>query len=506
MSSEKRLFVARLLASTFGGLTLLLGLALVYVVKRAGGVDQGAQSEAARVARMDQLARNTAGIYDSHADPAVGRVLLPNLRDKQHKGVAVRSNVFGMREKDYVLPKPAGLYRIVLLGDSLVFGEGCPQDQRMGNFLQRFLDERARGPHPEVEVLHLGIGSWNVVGACEYLRRQLTALAPDLVVHVTTVNDMDDGYGVRGFGEKARFSDRHRGRADSIVWTVHPAVGMGRTKGIGNHVSRGLDLESRERYEEARAVLARTVAAVEERGGRWLHLLHWSADAPFAWQYLFRHFPGAALASLPREFWQREDTWVASDDPHWNPLGMRLVASLLYGMIRAEGWLEAWDLAEDPEAEEMLALVRGLGREQLEEPLASGKRARGSELDGEILAASLADEPNGHFNGGIDGQARLGAYASLLLGYAGERTLVLELRGLARAELAGLTIAVTLDEFALGTFAVPPGELARASFPVPEAVAERRTLGLRLEASDYGYENRDLQHCVAAELVRVALE
>jgi len=185
---------------------------------------------------------------------------------------------------------------------------------------------------------------------------------------------------------------------------------------------------------------------------------------------------------------------------------MRLVASLLYGLIREQGWLAAWELPADPEADEMLALVHGTGRAECEAPLPRTGRWRGSELDGEIRAETLADEPQGHFNGGIDGEARLGAYASLLLRHEGQRTLVLELRGLARAELAGLTFEVLADEFPLGTLAVAPGELARASWPLPPGLAERATLGVRLVASDYAYEGRDLQHCVSAALVRLALE
>jgi hypothetical protein len=234
--------------------------------------------------------------------------------------------------------------------------------------------------------------------------------------------------------------------------------------------------------------------------------MHWSADAPFAWQFLFSHLPGAVVASLPRAFWQREDTWVAPDDPHWNPLGMRLVANLIYGLVREQGWLAGWDLPADPEADEMLALVHGTGRDELVAPLPTTGRFRGSELDGEIVAEGFAKEPNGHFNGGIDGEARLGAYTSLILRYQDERTLTLELRGLPRAELSELTFEIELDEFPLGTLHVPPGELARASFPVPADLAGRLTLGVRLVASDFGYEGRDLQHCISAELVRLALE
>ena len=73
----------------------------------------------------------------------------------------------------------AHVTRVVLLGDSFVFGYKTDQEDRLGVFLRRYLRERASDTAAEVECLHVAISSWNVQAECAYVRRQLGALRPE---------------------------------------------------------------------------------------------------------------------------------------------------------------------------------------------------------------------------------------------------------------------------------------------------------------------------------------
>ncbi len=103
-----------------------------------------------------------------------------------YQGVKVITNGEGLRSPAIELPKPAGRRRILLLGDSLVFGWGAPQDSLFASHLQRAFS--ARGEN--VDVVAAGTGSWNTRTEFEYLRARGLALEPDYVALVILPNDV----------------------------------------------------------------------------------------------------------------------------------------------------------------------------------------------------------------------------------------------------------------------------------------------------------------------------
>jgi hypothetical protein len=69
-----------------------------------------------------------------------------------------------------------------------------------------------------------------------------------------------------------------------------------------------------------------------------------------------------------------------------------------------------------------------------------------------------------------------------------------------------LQLTILIDEFPLATFALRAGEPFERVLELPAACGSRSVLCARFEASDYAYVGPDLQHCVSAQLERVALE
>lgn len=120
--------------------------------------------------------------------------LVPNSRAEfrqQDFAYVQRVNNLGLRGVDTTLEKPAGTYRIVMLGDSFTMGKGVKDDETFSVVLQQSLRQRlAQCNGREVEVLNAGVDSYAPVLSFIQLRRDLTPLRPDLVILNLDVSDL----------------------------------------------------------------------------------------------------------------------------------------------------------------------------------------------------------------------------------------------------------------------------------------------------------------------------
>ena len=137
--------------------------------------------------------------------------------------------------------------------------------------LERALIARAARPAPTIEVLHVGVVSWDLTAGAQFVRRSLTTLDPDLVIHLTVANDLDDCYGVRGFGALSTFSPQVRERADALVTNEHALRNWGRP----GFLTVGLGWEVKQRSVQRAGHLVRLAEALERSGGRYLLLASW---------------------------------------------------------------------------------------------------------------------------------------------------------------------------------------------------------------------------------------
>ncbi len=313
-AAEIRLRRLRRFVAFFASSTAALILALVWRLADPSESpadpyrDPAVRREAAKL-----LAESSGGTYDSHEDPDVARIQLPGLRGRMQHGVSVDTNELGLRERPFERVKPPGTFRVVLLGDSFVFGHGLPQDLRIGVHLERFLEERSRAGIP-IEVLHLAVSSWNILSECAYLRRQLTPLAPDLVVHLVVPNDLDDTLGVRGFGETSRFTPQHRDRAGAAVSWTFALDRLG--KDFSGFLPFGVDHESRTRYALAAQDIARLAQRVQDSGGEYLLLAKWTSFLPLVKSHLAPDLEERNLAYVSDDFSDYEHNWIDADNHH----------------------------------------------------------------------------------------------------------------------------------------------------------------------------------------------
>lgn len=105
--------------------------------------------------------------------------------DAEALGVHVRTNSLGMRGPEISPAKPGGVFRIVVLGDSVSFGWGVPEDMMYSSRLAGLLDPEL-GP---VEVANMAVSGYGTAEEVAAFLSKGAALDPDLVVLGYVLND-----------------------------------------------------------------------------------------------------------------------------------------------------------------------------------------------------------------------------------------------------------------------------------------------------------------------------
>jgi hypothetical protein len=116
------------------------------------------------------------------------------------EGIPVHINSRGFRTEEFQTPKPAGVYRILNLGDSVAFGWEVRQEETYGKLLERKLNESSNGVR--YEVINAAIPAWNPASESDFFIQEGVNYQPDLVIFdLTIVNDI--------FGQGPAISSRH---------------------------------------------------------------------------------------------------------------------------------------------------------------------------------------------------------------------------------------------------------------------------------------------------------
>ena len=102
-------------------------------------------------------------------------------------GADITINKHGLRSPEIDMKKKDGTKRVMIMGDSVVFGWGVEQDSIFPIRLQKMLDKSG----PEYEVIAAGVGSWNTRTEYEYFRSAGIEFDPDVLVLVIVANDID---------------------------------------------------------------------------------------------------------------------------------------------------------------------------------------------------------------------------------------------------------------------------------------------------------------------------
>lgn len=104
--------------------------------------------------------------------------------DAEVDGFHLKVNRWGMRDDDAFRRKPAGTYRIAVVGSSVTMGYGVPADDDFESLVERRLNETLGPNGPRVELLNFAAGQYDPLSYAAILREKVYPFDPDAVYYV----------------------------------------------------------------------------------------------------------------------------------------------------------------------------------------------------------------------------------------------------------------------------------------------------------------------------------
>lgn len=141
-------------------------------------------------------------VVDPNPDDRIIYQLRPNL-DVIFTGVPVRTNSYGMRGPETTIEKPAGTFRIALLGDSYAFGWGVDEGKSFARLIEQNLNAMTKGS-PRVELLNFAVPGYSTFNEVTAFQMRGAAFQPDAVLVFFVENDFELPFLIRdlsGSGE-----------------------------------------------------------------------------------------------------------------------------------------------------------------------------------------------------------------------------------------------------------------------------------------------------------------
>lgn len=354
--------VTLVIASCAGTLLLVEGAlrASAWWTEAGGGsVEQRlAKSGHTAPAQADQATFSLRGLVQASSHPDVVYELKPGLRGL-FRGQRVEISSQGLRDRDYARAKPEGTFRIVGLGDSVMFGWGVDQDDSYLEVLERRFEENPLEAR-RVEVLNFAVPGYNTAMEVATLEHRALAFDPDLVVVHFIINDLRLPHFMQM--PRDRLSWRHSFLFDLIRSRLKPTAAASGGLG-GGLLDHGLDeieksqkqqVRQRYRHLAGEEGLRRACARLDELtrarsipvvvltfGDRHEHfelldevVKKHGFQSLTASRYFAPYFRQQGAASS--EVWA-DTFWISRRDHHPNVLGHALYAEALWDYLISDG-------------------------------------------------------------------------------------------------------------------------------------------------------------------------
>lgn len=258
--------------------------------------------------------------------------------------VDVVINRRGLRTPEFAGVKPSGTRRMLILGDSIVFGWGVAQNDIVSAQLQRLADERSS---ENWEMIGAGAMSWNARTEYEFLIEEDDSIDADVMVVIFTPNDAiphDQGRTSVALDSLMAEMDRNESRRPPsavravversyLLTTVHF---LSRTRLLAHERPQLFCEETSAAARDAARAVESIVAHAREEGALLMVYLDQEPDSKCAHLFegaLARH--GVPVRRFPAALDQRENRNSAVD-PHPNAKGHRLMAEQIWNDLAAE--------------------------------------------------------------------------------------------------------------------------------------------------------------------------
>ena len=227
--------------------------------------------------------------------------------------------------------KPPGLFRVVAIGDSCVWGALVRPESTFSAKLDALLKERYGADR--VEVLNAGVVGYGTRQATAHLTENLAAYEPDLVLYYGT--GQEAALWMRGSGQSV---------APSLE-RLHPYLFRSKAFLVLNHAVRAMHRPSPPAtYLEQNDDISALQAACEALGARLLlveYLMAERAGITSDLDGVGYRFTAPVVRTLDAFREQsRPPRELIFDHEHPTPLGHSLIAVRLSERITREGWIE----------------------------------------------------------------------------------------------------------------------------------------------------------------------
>ena len=270
------------------------------------------------------------------SDPRFAYIQRPHLHET-FQGVEVTTNGEGLRGPEFALSKPPGTFRVLMLGDSVVFGWGVEYPQTFASLLQASWGRQG----VDAEVISAAACSWNTRTEYEFLKAKALAYQPDLVVLVIVDNDTEvkrEGYTeiAREKPEKDRlrelWEDLQRNLFRHSRLAANVRLVLERHRGDPGRPS---EIERSPGWQDARLALDGIVALCREHGIDLVAYLFHSDQNPSRvgslplYEAHLRDL-GVPTFSMPDALFSANGAFRNSPtDPHPNARGHALIAAIM---------------------------------------------------------------------------------------------------------------------------------------------------------------------------------
>jgi hypothetical protein len=290
-------------------------------------------------------------------DAELGWRPLPNLsKQGDYWGITrpARTNSHGWRDSEHAGPKPAGVRRAVLLGDSFAFGLGVDDGERVSDLIEQAFQR--------LEVLNMGVTAWGTDQQLRALELDGFAYAPDIVVLLTFPhNDLDDVRRERNCSWPKPHFDLVNGelrlvkprltwdvRLRSLSYCAEFIYDRLRTKDTDARMVAGW--ESRDAIPLYAAIVQRMAEECTAKGVRMVAVIAYPPERLEAGPSEAEKRARAALEDAGfavcdtldafREHARTGESLYLKGDFHWNARGNAVAAEELRKMLLGLGWLQ----------------------------------------------------------------------------------------------------------------------------------------------------------------------
>lgn len=218
------LLISLLLAEAFVRLAGMLGLVDLTPTLQDLALVSGAVVPEGLARQSQVLANgNERPLYIS--DPVLQHRMAPNwsgyfpeemMQQVGRKQVAIRTNSMGLRGPEIALPKPEGVFRILILGDSVTFGWGVPEEATYPSQLATLL--ALLRPAQHYEVINAGVSGYGTWQELLWLQSVGLQLEPDLLIVQVHLNDAADNlWGSQVIGPLGSAEVAHTAAGDKLL-------------------------------------------------------------------------------------------------------------------------------------------------------------------------------------------------------------------------------------------------------------------------------------------------